>query len=113
MQFLSCSLEGLVGNLKEADMHQLRRAFPNAEQYSLLTRKGVYPYDYMNSIARFEETSLPSQSKFYNRLNEQDISEEDYAHAENVWRSFGCTTMRDYHDLYLRTDVLLIADGFD
>ena len=59
MPFLSCSLEGLVGNLKETDMHQLRRAFPKAEQRSLLTPMGVYPHDYMDSIERFEETLLP------------------------------------------------------
>ena len=94
-------------------MHQLRRAFPNAEKCSLLTRKGVYPYDHMDSIERFEETSLPSKADFYNRLNDVHFSENDYDHVENVWRSFGCTTMRDYHDLYLRTDVLLLADVFE
>ena len=94
-------------------MHQLRRAFPNAEQRSLLTRKGVYPYDHMGSIERFEETSLPSKADFYNPLNDEHMSQNDYDHAENVWRSFGCTPMRDYHDLYLGTDVLLLTDVFE
>ena len=111
MQFLSCSLADLTKNLKDEDFVNLRRAFP--VQYKLLSRKGVYPYDYMDGFERFEETRLPSKDRFYSRLNEEEIGEEDYAHAQRVWHSFGCTTMRDYHDLYLKADVLLLADIFE
>ena len=62
MQFLASSLDGFVKNLKETDMQHLRRAFPNTEQRTLLARKGVYPYDHMDSIERFNETSLPSKA---------------------------------------------------
>ena len=94
-------------------MQYLRPAFPNTEQRTLLARKGFYPYDHMDSMERFNETSLPSKAQFYNRLNEEHITDADYAHTENVWRTFNCQTMRDYHDLYLRTDVLLLADVFE
>ena len=113
MQFLACSLDGVVKNLQETDMHNLRRSFPNMEQRSLLTRKGVYPYDYMDSMDKFDQFSLPTQEQFYNKLNEEHISDENYAHAKEVWETFNCQTMRDYHDLYLRTDVLLLADVFE
>ena len=94
-------------------MHNLRRSFPNMEQRSLLTRKGVYHYDYMDSMERFEEISLPTQEQFYNKLKEEPVADEDYAHAQNVWETFNCKTMRDYHDLYLQTGVLLLTDVFE
>jgi hypothetical protein len=111
MQFLSCSLAGLAKNMKDEDFANLRCAFP--QNYELLSRKGVYPYDYMNTFERFKETRLPSKDDFYSRLNEEGIGEEDYAHAQRVWHTFHCVTMRDYHDLYLKADVLLLADIFE
>ena len=76
----------------------------------LLTRKGVYPYDYVSSVERFSETQ---NSEFYSRLNDADISDADYQHALNVWNRFQCQTIRDYNDLYLKSDVLLLADVFE
>ncbi len=114
MQFLTCSLAALVGHLKkEADFTHLRHTFPTASEAELLMRNGVYPYDYMDSMARFGETRLPSKEQFYNRLNDEHVSDADYAHAQRVWTTFECATMRDYHDLYLKADVLLLADIFE
>ena len=79
----------------------------------LLTPKGVYPYDYVSSIERFSETQLPPKSEFYSRSNDADISDADYQHALNVWNTFQCQTIRDYNDLYLKSDVLLLADVFE
>ena len=70
-------------------------------------------YYYVSSIDKFSETQLPPKLEFYSRLNDEDISEEDYQHALNVWNTFNCTTIRDYHDLYLKSDVLLLADVFE
>ena len=69
----------------------------------LMLRKGAYPYDYMQSMIRFDETELPLQDAFYNSMNDQPLSDEDYAHAQHVWDTFKCHTMRDYHDLYLKS----------
>ena len=79
---------------------------------SLLTRKGVYAYDYVSSIDKLKETKLPSKEDFYSKLNDEEIS-EDYQHAINVWNTFNCQTLQDYHDLYLKSDVLLLADVFE
>ena len=68
---------------------------------------------YVSSIERFSETQLPPKSEFYFRLNDEDISDADYQHAPNVWNTFQCQTIRDYHDLYLKSDVLLLADVFE
>jgi hypothetical protein len=116
--FMATSLEKLVENLPKKDLSKtfinMKQGFStyNDEDFSLLVRKGVYPYDYMNSFDRFNET-LPSKESFYSKLTDSNISDEDYTHAQNVFHKFGCKNMGDYHDLYLKTDVLLLADVFE
>ena len=73
----------------------------------------VYPYDYVDRLDKLAETQLPPKEDFYSRLNKSLISDEDYKHAQKVWSEFDCETMRDYHDLYLKSDVLLLADAFE
>ena len=77
-----------------------------------MVRKGVYPYDYMDSFDKFNE-KLPSKEEFYSLLNDEHISNEDYEHAQNVWNTFSLKNMGDYHNLYLGSDVLLLADVFE
>ena len=67
-------------------------------QYNLLTRKGTYPYEYMSSLDKFEETQLPPIEAFYNKLN---ISNDDYKHTQKVWSEFGIRNLGEYHNLYL------------
>ena len=117
-QFLNRSLDTLVTNLSASGSQfpllreeMLRRGFD--EQTNLLVRKGVYPYEYVDSIDRFNETSLPAREHFDNRLMESSISDADYEHAQNVWSAFNLRTFGDYHDLYLLTDVMLLADVFE
>ena len=74
----------------------------------MLLRKGVYRYEYMDSWDRFNETSLPPKKDFYSELIWGDISDNDYEHAQKVFNEY-CQGMRDYHDLYLQTDTLLLA----
>ena len=110
-KFLQTSLANLVGNLQSDDFHNTKEIMK--ENVNLLTRKGVYPYDYVSSIEKLTETQLPPKDQFYSKLNDEDISDEDYQHALNVWATFRCKTIRDYHDLYLKSDVLLLADVFE
>ena len=72
----------------------------------------MYPYDYTSSIEKFNEISLPLKEKFLSQLNDCGILDEDYEHEHKVWKEFDITTKSDYHDLYLKTDVLLLADVF-
>ena len=82
-------------------------------KFVLLLRKGVYPYEYMDSWERFNETSLPPKKAFYSELNLEDITDKDYNHAQNVWKVFGINNLGEYHDLYVQCDTLLLADIFE
>ena len=110
-KFMSSSIANLVENLSPSDFKNIVGVIKH--NTSLLRRKGVYPYDYVNSIKRLKETKLPPKEEFYSKLDEEEISDEDYQHALNVWNSFDCQTIQDYHDLYLKSDVLLLADVFE
>ena len=67
----------------------------------------------MNDFGRFDETSLPPPSEFYSKLSNEHITDSAYKHAQEVWDTFDCRNIGDYHDLYLKTDVLLLADVFE
>ena len=110
-KFLKGSLEFLAGKLKEEDFDNIKREFQHNTE--LVTKKGVYPYDYVSNLGKLSETQLPPREAFYSKLDEKDISEKEYYHAIRVWDVFNCKTIRDYHDLYLKTDVLLLADVFE
>ena len=120
------SSPNLVDNLselkiKEIDNDVLIKRFYNTYQLSdndinkfkLLLRKGVYPYEYVNSWRRFHETELPSKNKFYSTLNLEDISDDDCAHAINVWNTFNINNVGEYHDLYVKLDTALLPDIFE
>ena len=83
------------------------------EQNNLLLCKGVYPYEYMDCNKKFQETQLPPIDKFYSQLSESVISEKDYEHGKKVWDKFNIKNLGEYHDLYLKTDVLLLTDVFE
>ena len=78
----------------------------------LLYKKGIYPYEYMDSCERFTETRLPDKENFYSKLSGH-ITDEEYAHAQAVWEAFGCKTLGDYQDLYVKTDFALLWDVFE
>ena len=79
----------------------------------MLLRKDVYPYEYMDSWKKFNETSLPSKEGFYRNLNMENIDDIDYRHGNNVFKRFELESLGDYHDLYVQSDILLLADVFD
>ena len=110
-KFLQTSLANLVGNLQPDDFHNTKEIF--RKNVNLLTRKWVYPYDYVSSLDKLAETQLPPKEEFYSKLNDEDISDDDYQHAINVWNTFKCKTIRDYHNLYLKSDALLLSDVFE
>ena len=81
-------------------------------KFILLLRKDVYPYEFMDSWERFYETALPNKKPFYSELNLEDITDKDYAHAQKVFEELKLKNFGDYHDLYVESNTLLLADVF-
>ena len=111
-KFMATSLDNLVKNLPKESFKNLTE-FYEGDQLNLIKRKGVFPYDWFDNFGKLSSTSLPPKEAFHSILNDSDITEEDYKHAQNVWETFNMKTMRDYHDLYLKSDVLLLSDVFE
>ena len=86
----------------------------SAENFDLLTRKGVFPYKYINCVEKLQDTRLPPRELFFSSLTGDTVSESDYAHAVNgsVWQRFFIRTLGEYNDLYLKIDILLLAENF-
>ena len=110
-QFMSSSLEKLVSNLPRKLFKYTSQVF-EGDEFDLMVKKGVYPYDYIDSFEKFKE-QLPSKEDFYSILNDKHIEDKDYQHAQNVWNTFNIKNMGEYHDLYLASDILLLADVFE
>ena len=108
LKFTLSGLEGLVKNLSREDLEETTRFF--GEKIDLVSRKGVYPYEFMDDFEKFKKQSLPKKTSFFSRLKPEKISDEDFDHAQKVWKEFELKNMGDFHDLYLKTDVLLLAD---
>ena len=95
------------------DFKYLCREFTDQTQSRLLLRTGVYPYEYVNCEDKFLETSLPPKTMFYSQLTKSHISNDDYEYAKQVWEILNIKTLGEYHNIYLKTDVLLLADVFE
>jgi hypothetical protein len=116
LQFLNASLDSLVSCMKKDGTDKFvhtKRHFPNDTKFALVCEKGLFPYEHMNGIEKFEETSLPPIEKFYSKLTEEGVSATEYSRAQLIWDEFNILSMHEYHDLYLKTDVLLLADIFE
>ena len=82
-------------------------------KFILLLRKGVYPYEYMDNWERFNEILLPNKEAFYSNLNMERITDTDYRHANKVFKELKLKNVGEYHDLYVQSETLLLADVFE
>ena len=111
-QLMSSGLNKLVSNLQKKALKYTSQIF-KGKKLKLISQKGVYPYDYMDSFKIFNEKKLPNKDDFYKILNDEHITDKKYEHAKNVWNVCNIKTMGEYHDLYLESDILLLSDVFD
>ena len=111
VNFLLSSLDKLVKGSDEFPI--MNRMVAEENKRRLLLKKGIYPYEYMDSFERFSETKLPDKEKFYSSLSGKGITVEEYAHAQEVWAAFGCQNLGDYHNLYVALDSMLLAEVFE
>ena len=112
-KFMSSSLDSLVNNLARGNNEFFGYENYNESQYKLLIRKGIYPYEYMDDWDKFRETVLPPKEAFYSKLAMAGVTKEDYEHARRVWSEFGINNLGEYHDLYLCTNIILLANVFE
>ena len=108
--FLNKSLDYLTKTIDDNDRISLKQEF--GENYQLLTKKGIYPYDYFDNTKKYNEQKLPNKEEFFNKINNKNISDEDYNHAKNVFKKFECKNLLDYSILYLKTDICHLSDVF-
>ena len=102
-------------------INELIKKFPNTyrfcngdlNKFSVLLGKGVYLYEYMDSWGKFNEVSLPNKESFYSELNKENITDEDCAHAQKVWKVFKIKNLGEYHDLYVQSDTFLLTDVYE
>ena len=115
-KFLKASLDKLGGDLEENQLVYCRNYLP-PNIFNFIKdknkRKGVYPYDYMDREEKLDEISLPPKESFYNKLNKSEISDDDYAIAVEMFNMLPRKTLKEYTSLYLKLDVLLLADVFE
>ena len=112
LKFMSSSLGVLVNNLPKNGFKNISKYY-TPEEVELIKQKGFYPYEYMDTEEKFNDTKLPPREVFYSKLSGKGITEKNYKHACNVWNTFKMKTFKDYHKLYNETDVLLLADVFE
>ena len=112
LKFMSSSLGALVNNLPKNGFKNISKYY-TPEEVELIKQKGFYPYEFMDTEEKFNDTKLPPREVFYSKLSGKGISEKNYKHACNVWNTFKMKTFKDYHKLYNETDVLLLADVFE
>ena len=97
-QFMGSSLDKLVSNLPKDDLIYTSKVF-KGKRLNLISQKGVYPYDFMDSFEKFNQMEPPNKDQFYSILNDQHITDDEYDHAKKVWKTFNIKTMGEYHEL--------------
>ena len=119
LQFYKGSLDSLAGNLQDSDFKHLMSEFP-PNKLEILRKKDAYPYEWVDSCEKFKYTELPPKECFYSSIKDGKrdndngyISDDQYSHLKNVWNTFSFNTFKDFHNHYLKKDVLLLADVFE
>ena len=119
LQFCKEPLHKLASNLNNEDFKHLMSQFP-PNKLEILKRKDSYPYEWVDSYKKFNYQELPPKECFYSSIKDGKrdndnghISNEQYLHLQNVWNTFNFNTFRDFHNHYLKKDVLLLADVFE
>ena len=111
MEFMATSLDNLTKNLPE-EAFKYTQVFKD-NKLALMRQKGVYPYDCVDIFEKFNDPKLLTKKDFYSMLTNTGITDEQYQHAQKVWSTFRLQNMGQYHDSYLKSDVLLLPDVFE
>jgi hypothetical protein len=110
-RFISSSLDSLAKNLTDDKLVNVWKHFADYN-LDLLKRKGVICYYYLNNTEKLKQTNLPPRKYFRSKSYKANISKKEYRHAQKLWKEFQCKTLEEYIDLYLKLDVMFLADVF-
>ena len=112
---LSCNKDNsnkIDEELKKRTKNTSKFSNDGINNFILLLRKVVYPYEYMDNWEKLNETTLPEKEEFSSNLNMENITDADFMHIERACKVFEMKNLGEYHDLYLKKDILLLADVF-
>ena len=112
---MSQSIDSLAKTIDKGDFNLLKADFPNIGEalFEKVTRKCFFPYNFLDSFEKFNEPFPPHGPLWYNSLTKSvEITKEQHTFALGVYNDFKCRNLGDYHDVYLRTDVLFLGDIF-
>ena len=109
LKYLSSSLDSLSNNLKKDLFRELSKYFPR-EHLELVNKMLAYPYEYKDTIEKYQKTQLPPIEKFSSSLNKESVSEEEYKNAQKIWDKFQIKNLQEFTTLYNKVDILLLAD---
>lgn len=109
---MSQSIDQLAKNLNSDQFNIVNEQYSLPIKNQLIKQKGVFSYNYVNSFERLDEKELAKEC-FFNEMTNCEISDEQYNHAKLVWCTFDCNTLGEYTDVYLKSDVLILADIFE
>ena len=123
MEFMNSGLDRLFKNLPDEDFKYLVEEC-GLKNLDLLKQKGAYPYEYMNSFERFKEKKMPARKYFFSSTKKRKIvddgkksdghvSVKNYLMCKKIWDKFDIKDMEDYHNHYLKKDVLLLVGVFE
>lgn len=112
-KFMSYGLDKLAKDMKPSDFVEIKKVFVEQEDIQYAIRKGIFPYEYVDSFEKFKETKLPPREAFFSKIRGETVSVEDYNHAQNMWKHFEIKNLGEYSDMYLMIDVLLLTDIFE
>uniref|UniRef100_A0A1I7X0N3 Plus3 domain-containing protein n=1 Tax=Heterorhabditis bacteriophora TaxID=37862 RepID=A0A1I7X0N3_HETBA len=111
--FNPASLDCLSKNLNDDQCEITSNYYGNEDIFKIMRRKGVYPYEYMDSFKKYEFTELPSINKFDDSLNNKKCTEDEYQYANQVWNKMNCQNLGDYTEIYMINDVLLLKIEYE
>jgi hypothetical protein len=112
-RFLGMSLDNCAKSLKDEDYEITKKYFPNNDEFQLIRRKGIFPYEYLSNKKVLKDKQLPPINEFFSTLRQETITEDEYNYAKKVWNKFNCKNFKDYMLLYLKVDVLILAEVFE
>nr|CAI5829835.1 unnamed protein product [Callosobruchus analis] len=112
-RFMASSLDKLVSYLDNSEKLITKSSYKNNKEFTLLSQKGIFPYDYLDSWNKLEEYKLSPPKAFFSKLRNCGIKKAEYEHALEVWNTFKVQNLQEYMELYLKADVLLLADVFE